>query len=125
VFLKPKSNSPQISGIKIYTRLGFLPQVLETRIKNAKKEATYLYDDVEVVAKYSCYNMNTQKFEGLLLRFFSECCLNIVIYNKFGERANPREWFWAPLSIINEVVFMIVNGSIINFKYDVRNEQIT
>lgn len=122
--LKSKSNSPQISGIKNLYKIGFSTTSVETRIKNAKKEATYLFDDVEVVAKYSCYNMNTQKFEGLLHRFFGKCCLDIDIYNKDGRRANPREWFVVPIEIVNRVIDLVLCGDINKYVYDTYLEKI-
>ena len=36
----------------------------------------------------------------------------------------PREWFIAPLHIIEKTVELIINGSIVNYRYDKDSEQI-
>ncbi|SFP91550.1 hypothetical protein SAMN05216234_15615 [Hydrogenimonas thermophila] len=44
----------------------------------------------------------------LLHRFFGESCLNIDIYDNEEERHTPREWFIAPLQIIEQAIGMIL-----------------
>ncbi|UOE40326.1 GIY-YIG nuclease family protein [Chryseobacterium suipulveris] len=122
--LKSKSKNPKISQIKDLYKIGFSTTNVEDRIKNASKEATYLFDDVEIVDKYICYNLNTQNFENLIHRFFGNCCLNIDIYNDKKQRLTPREWFVVPLSIINEVINLIISGGIVNYSYDVEQKKL-
>lgn len=116
--LKSKSTNPKISSIKNLYKIGFSSVPVEERIKNAAKEATYLLADVAIVDGYKCYNMNAQKFEHLIHRFFAEVCLNIDLSDEKGKRISPREWFVVPLPIIEKVITLILNGDIINFKYD-------
>ena len=35
-----------------------------------------------------------------------------------GNMRKPREWFSAPLEEINKVIGLIVNGQIINYRYN-------
>jgi len=79
---------------------------------------------VEVVSTFKCYNVNAQKIEGLIHRFFSEVCLEIDVFDKNGKRVTPREWFVAPLKVIEDVVPLISNGSIVNFKYNIEKNSI-
>ncbi|WP_442956282.1 GIY-YIG nuclease family protein [Paenibacillus sp. USHLN196] len=79
---------------------------------------------VSIISIYQCYNMNPQKLEQLLHSFFGNCCLNIDVYDKKGVRHTPREWFIAPLSIIEESIELIINRDIVNYKYDINKEQI-
>ena len=59
-----------------------------------------------------------------LNKFFSESCLHIDIYDNEGAKHKPREWFVAPLYIIEKVIELIINGTIVNYKYDVVNKMI-
>lgn len=120
--LKSKSRNPKIAEIKDLYKIGFSTTKVEERIKNASKEATYLFSDVEIVEKFVCYNLNTHQFENLIHRFFGNCCLNIDIYNDKKQRITPREWFVVPLSVILQVINLIISGGIINYKYDAENK---
>lgn len=53
--LKSKSQRPEIKVIENLYKIGFSSTPVEQRIKNAKKEATYLYDDVAIVNTYEVY----------------------------------------------------------------------
>lgn len=116
--LKSKSKRPDIANLENLFKIGFSTTKVIDRIKNASKEATYLYSDVEIIATYSCYNLNVQAFENLIHRFFSKSCLNIDIYNDNGQRNVPKEWFIVPLPIIDEAISLLIKGTIINYTYD-------
>lgn len=120
--LKSKSKNPEIANIRDLYKIGFTKNPVLERIKNAPKESTYLYADVEVVATYNCYSLDINVFENLLHRFFAEACLNIDLYDSEENRFTPREWFIAPFEVINEAIELIIKGTIINYRYDsVRN----
>ena len=80
--------------------------------------------DVHIVMAYKCYNMNPQKLEQLLHNFFGNSCLNIDIFDKNGTRHTPREWFIAPLDIIEQAIHMIISGEIVGYRYDSGEEGI-
>lgn len=122
--LKSKSTNPKISSIENLYKIGFSTVPVQERIKNAAKETTYLMADVIIVDGYKCYNMNAQKFENLIHRFFSEVCLNVDITDKKGKRITPREWFVVPLPIIEKVLTLILNGKIIDYKYDSTSQKL-
>src|SRR5690606_17083787 len=75
--LRSKSSNPEIKNTKNLFKLGFSRSPVSERIKNASKEATYLFDDVEVIASYSCYAIEIQALENLLHRFFGKVCLSL------------------------------------------------
>jgi len=116
--LRSKSENPEIKSINNLYKIGFSTVTVENRIKNASKEATYLYADVTIVAKYSCYNINTQFFESLLHRLFASVCLDVDLYNSDGKRFIPREWFVVPIDVLNEAIELFMNGGIVNYKFD-------
>ncbi|WP_374173634.1 GIY-YIG nuclease family protein [Flavobacterium tructae] len=122
--LRSKSNNKAISEIKDLYKIGFSKVDVRDRIKNAFKEATYLLSDVDVVSTYKCYNVNPHKFEQLIHRFFAEVCLNVDIYDDKGRRITPREWFVVPFTIIDKVIDLILDETIVNFKYDPLNKAI-
>lgn len=122
--LTSKRNDDRIVTKKNLYKIGFSTDDVKERIKNAKNEATYLMAEVEIVAIYECFNMNSQKLEQLLHKFFGKVSLDIEIFDNNGKNYRPREWFIAPLELIDEAVGLIVSGSIINYMYDDSLERI-
>ena len=120
--LRSKSTNPDIASINDLFKIGFSSIDVNERIKNASKESTYLYADVHLLDKYACYNIDAQKFEHLIHRFFADVCLNVDVFDDKGKRITPREWFVAPRQIIDKVVTLILSGEIVNYKYDSTNE---
>lgn len=122
--LKSKSENPEIQNLENLYKIGFSKNPVQERIKNASKEATYLFADVEIIDSRACFNVNIQKLEGLIHRFFAEACLDIDLYDKSGNRYIPREWFVVPLHVIDEVIQLLLNGNIVNYQYDILTKEI-
>ena len=122
--LSSKSSDPKIREISNLFKIGYSTTPVESRIKNAEKEPTYLMAPVHIEAEYKTFNMNTQKFEQLLHNFFGSSCLNIDIYDEKLRRHMPQEWFIAPLQVIDQAIEMIITEEIIHFRYDVEQESI-
>lgn len=122
--LTSKSTKPQIASIDNLYKIGYSQIEVEKRIKNAEKEPTYLMAPVRYVAGWKCYNMNPQKFEQLIHTFFGSYCLNIDVFDEKGKRYTPREWFIAPLEVIEQAIELIINGKIVNYRYDGESEMI-
>lgn len=122
--LKSKSDKQEIKEIQNLFKIGYSTTSVEDRIKNAIQDPTYLMADVRIVMTYKCYNLNPQKLELLLHNFFGSSCLNIDVFDKDGIRYTPREWFIAPLAIIEEAIHYIISGAIVRYKYDANKEEI-
>lgn len=122
--LKSRSEKQEIRDIENLYKIGFSKGSVEERIKNAKEEPTYLMADVRIVQTYQCYNMNPQKLEQLLHNFFGSACLNVDIFDSKGIRYTPREWFIAPLPIIEQAIEMIISGEIVGYRYDMSGREI-
>ncbi|MCA8890885.1 MAG: GIY-YIG nuclease family protein, partial [Hyphomonas sp.] len=90
----------------------------EQRIAGAHLQPTFLMAGVDVVATYTLFNINRTKFEKLIHRIFGTAQLEIEIQDRFGNPVIPREWFLVPLSVIDEAVEKIRDGSITNYIYD-------
>lgn len=122
--LKSKSTQREIQSYEHLYKIGFSKVDVKERIKNAENEPTYLMAPVSIVSAFECYNMNPQKLEQLLHRFFGESCLNIDIYDHEGQRHMPREWFIAPLDIIEKSIEMILTGDVLDYRYDSERQMI-
>ena len=116
--LQSKSNLPVIAQNRdVIHKIGVTSGKVEKRISNAKLDPTYLMAEVEIVATYELYNINRTKLEKLLHRFFKHVRLDIEVSDRFGNPVVPKEWFLAPLFVIDEVVEKIKDGSIGAYKY--------
>jgi hypothetical protein len=73
---------------------------------------------VRPVLSFEAINLNANKFENIIHRFFSESRLDIEIKDRFGKPIRPREWFLLPLAIIEQAIPMIIDGSILHHRYD-------
>lgn len=122
--LRSKSTRPEIKEIQNLYKIGFSKVEIADRIKNAEQEPTYLMAGVQIVTAFQCYNMNTQKLEQLLHNFFGNSCLNVDVFDSKGNRHTPREWFIAPLEVIEKAIHMIVSGDIVRYRYDGDREMI-
>lgn len=122
--LKSLSDNPNIALTKNLFKIGFSTTSVEDRIKNAEQDPTYLMAPVSIVSTYRCFNMNPQRFERLIHRFFNESCLDIEITDNSGKKYIPKEWFIAPIVVIGKVIELIIKGEIVNYTYDKNTELI-
>ncbi|KIM06590.1 MAG: hypothetical protein KU29_08375, partial [Sulfurovum sp. FS06-10] len=120
--LESLSTDEKIASIKNLYKIGYSTIPVKERIKNTINEPTYLMAPVRIVSVYETYNMNTQKFEQLIHKFFGKVCLNVDIYGDDGKRYTPREWFIVPLEVIEQAIEFIKTGEIVNYRYDEKNK---
>jgi len=119
-----KSKNAKLSNMKNLFKIGFTLNPVEERIKNSVNEATFLFDEVEIVAKYKCWNLNLNVLEGLIHRFFAKVCLDVRLFDEDNNRYMPREWFVAPLPVIDEAINLLLNETIMNYYYDEESQTI-
>lgn len=116
--LRSLSTAPQITALSDLYKIGFSTVPVKERVKNAPDDPTYLMAPVHILETFECYNLNPQKLELLLHRFFGKVCLDVDVFDRDGKRYTPREWFMAPLPVIEEVIELIISGKIIDYVYD-------
>lgn len=117
--LRSQSSHPYITEHReLIHKIGVTGGKVETRIAAAKKDATYLLADVEVVATYKLHNLNRTKLEKLFHQLFGAVQLDLTIDDRFGNPVKPREWFLVPLHVIDKAVQHIQDGSITSVIYD-------
>ncbi len=115
--LSSLSEETRVQDLLNLYKIGFTTGSVENRIKNAEKDPTYLMAPVKVEATYKCLNMNAQKFEHLLHRFFGEVKLDLSIDSGKGNHT-PSEWYVAPIDVIDRAIQLLVSGEIIHYRYD-------
>ena len=123
--LTSQSEKEEIASLENLYKIGYSSTSVQERIKNAENEPTYLMASVKIESSWMCYNMNAQKFESLIHRFFGHTCLEIDVFDHSGIRHTPREWFIAPLKTIEQAISLIISGEIVNYRYDKENEIIS
>lgn len=117
--LRSHSSHPFIAANRtLVHKIGVTGSSVESRISNARNEATYLLADVEVVATYKMSGIQRSKLEHLLHRVFAPAKIDLEIPDRFGIVVKPEEWFLVPLSVVDEAIHKIRDGSIANFDYD-------
>lgn len=117
--LRSKSNHPLIAKHRdVIHKIGVTGGRLNTRFARASLDPTFLFADVEIVATYKLNNINRAKLEALLHRFLGAARLDLEIPDRFGNPVRPREWFLAPLPVIDEVVERIRDLTIADYEYD-------
>lgn len=113
------SREPEIAKLDGHLfKIGFTTGSFEERIRTAKDDPTFLLAPVHPVRTYDAIDLNANKFENLLHRFFGAARLDIEIMDRFGKPFKPREWFLLPLAVIEEAIPMLIDGSIVHHRYD-------
>lgn len=117
--VRSESDHPTIAKHRdLIHKIGVTGGSVEARIANAAKDATYLLAGVEIIASYTLFNINRAKLEALIHRVFAAAQVDLTIHDRFGNPVRPREWFLVPLTVIDEAVERIRDGSITSYSYD-------
>lgn len=117
--LRSLSSHPTIQGNReVIHKIGVTGGEVKTRIVNAKNDPTFLMAEVEIVATYKLANINRVKLEKVIHKFFEPAKLEIEIKDRFGKPVKAREWFLAPLFVIDEMVEKIKDETIGDYYYD-------
>jgi len=117
--LRSKSDHPTVSANReVLHKIGVTGGDVSRRIAGAKLDPTFLMADVEIVASYDLYNINRSRLENIIHRVFGPARLDIEVKDRFGNPIVPREWFLAPIFVIDEAVERIRDGTITSYVYD-------
>ncbi|MGJ3245343.1 MAG: GIY-YIG nuclease family protein [Elainellaceae cyanobacterium] len=124
--LRSQSEDPFIAKHRsVIHKIGVTGGDVKKRIAHAKKDATYLLADVEIVSIFKLANINRTKLEALLHKFFDNARIEVELPDRFGTLVKPREWFLVPLEIIEEVIEKIQEGTLDQFRYDPETASLT
>ena len=109
------SDNPFVQANReILHKIGLTTGDPEKRVSNAKKETTYLFAAVELVAVYRLANINCKAFESLLHKFLARARIDLALVDRFGGKVQPREWFLVPLPVVEEVVERIKDDGVVD-----------
>ena len=116
--LSSLSQNPQIASQENLYKIGFTVNKVEERIANASSEPTYLMAPVKIEATYRIVNLNSHKFETLIHQVLDAVQMNFTVYDQYGKEHLPKEWFIAPLQVIDTIIFKILDGTITKYTYN-------
>lgn len=119
-----RSRNASVQNIRDLYKIGYTSGLVSERIKNAKNEATYLFDEVDVVSTFRCLNIQTYGLEQKIHDFFSAVKLDIELLDRKGISFKPREWFKVDIKLLEEVIGLIISNRIDEFSYDPKINQI-
>lgn len=123
--LRSKSeNAFIVENQKVIHKIGITKGSVKKRVANAAKDPTYLLADVEIVETYKVSNLDLNKLEKLLHKFFEPARLDLQLKDRFGFDVEPREWFLVPLSVIEEAIQKLIDGTLPQFCYDPKEGKI-
>lgn len=116
--LRSLSKNPAVSSQKNLYKIGFSTNTVEERISNAEHEPTYLMAPVEIVATYKVVNLHSQKFEELVHQVLHAVQFHVTVIDDEGNSHEPKEWFVAPLNVVNAIIEKNMDGSIVGYTYN-------
>lgn len=122
--LRSLGTAPEIKSARNLFKIGFSRGPVTERIRNAEKDPTYLMAPVHLVEEFECYDLNVAKLEHLLHVFFSDAKFHLQVVGADGKIYTPKEWFMVPLEQIEEAVFHLEKGNILEYRYDPQTERI-
>jgi hypothetical protein len=124
--LRSKSDHPFIvKNRSVIHKIGVTGGDVKSRVANAKRDPTYLLADVEIVATFKLANINRKGLEALLHKFFGSARWDLELKDRFDTPVKPKEWFFVPLNVIEEVIEKIKEGTIDQFRYDLETASLT
>lgn len=117
--LRSKSEHPFVAQNRhVLHKIGVTGGDVKRRIAHASKDPTFLLAEVEIVATFKLSNINRQRLETLLHKFFAPGRLGLELKDRFGFAVEPKEWFLVPLPVIEEAIEKLMDGTIESFRYD-------
>jgi len=122
--LRSLSENTEIKSTPNLYKIGLSRRSVETRIQNAQNEATYLMAPVAVVSTFQCFNVNLDKLEKLIHRFFDSAKVDIQVTDLEGRYVTPNEWFSVPLPCVTHAIRLLITGKILKYRYDRKTEEI-
>lgn len=117
--LRSLSDHPFIAeNREVVHKIGVTGGDVKRRVANAKQDPTFLLAEVEIVETYRLANLDRGLLERLLHRFLAPARLDLELKDRFGFGVEPQEWFIAPLPVIREVIERLLDGTILEYRYD-------
>ncbi len=111
------STEPSIAALRgRLFKIGFTTQQVEKRLATVQVDPTFLLAPVRIVTVFETVNLNPKKLEQLIHHFFGHAQLQVDVL--LGRKVTPREWFVVPIELVREAINRILDGTILNYRYD-------
>lgn len=119
------NEDPKIKEIANLYKIGMTNDTVRSRIQNAENEPTYLMAPIKIVDVFNLSDqLNTEKVETALHRFFSDANLDLEVIGKDGRLYKATEWYSVPHWVIQEAIDLLNTGEIVNYIYDKEKQEI-
>lgn len=116
--LRSLSTDPRVAAIPHLHKIGYTSGTTRERVSRANDERTYLRAPVEIVAEYAMPAAIAPKVETLLHHLFAPARVEVT-YEEGGEvKAEAKEWFSAPLEVIDEAIELVNADALEGYEYD-------
>jgi len=122
--LKSLSEDSHIASIVNLFKIGYSENTVEQRVKDAEHESTYLRAPVRIIRDVEVYNFDAHEFESKLHSFFRLSNPSFTVIGEDGRQHAPKEWFVAPLEIIDRAIDIIASGQDDGYYYDPKIKEI-
>lgn len=116
--LNTLSKEDEVKQFKDLHKIGFTRGSIEERIRNARNETTYLCADVAVADRWQCADLNPQKLEDLVHKFFASARVRIRVKDDRGHFSIADEWYDVPLVEIRKIVPLVLDETVGQYYYD-------
>lgn len=118
--LRSLSTNKEIRSQKNLYKIGVTTQTVEERIARAAQEPTYLMAEVEIIATYKVVNIHSQKLEHLIHNVLKQAQYHVTVIDDQGQEHRPDEWYVVHLSMVEEIIQRIVQGTILGYVYNAK-----
>lgn len=118
--LRSLSTNKEIRDQKNLYKIGVTIQTVEERIARAAHEPTYLMAEVEIIATYKVVNIHSQKLEHLIHTVLKQAQYHVTVIDDQGQEHRPDEWYVVHLSMVEEIIQRIVQGTILGYVYNAK-----
>ncbi len=118
--LRSLSTNKEIRDQKNLYKIGVTTQTVEERIARAAHEPTYLMAEVEIIATYKVVNIHSQKLEHLIHTVLKQAQYHVKVIDDQGQEHHPDEWYVVHLSMVEEIIQRIVQGTILGYVYNAK-----
>ena len=122
--LRSLSHHPEVTARPDLHKIGFTRGPVQARVANAKNETTFLMAPVEVAAEYRTYNLKASALEHLVHKVFGTARIPFEQVGQKGTTSEPSEWFDVPLDAIDHALTLMMNGEIVNWRYDTEQRRL-
>jgi hypothetical protein len=107
-----------LRGYKNLFKVGVTTGNPRIRVAGAKDDPTFLFQKAVLVKHYALYNVTPMQVEAKIHAFLAGVCLDLETMDRFNKPYKPKEWFLVELSIVDEIVARIIDGTLHQFQYD-------